>query len=80
MLWPVFIAGAECRDPQQQEWIQTHLRQLWDVSLTVNIKAAGRALEVIWASAAEAEARTGTEGDGNWIQFLDRGNFSWLFI
>ncbi|KAL1955740.1 hypothetical protein VTO42DRAFT_8138 [Malbranchea cinnamomea] len=70
-LWPIFIAGSECRDPEQQELIQNLLENLWGECLSVNIKLAGRALKVIWSR---------REDEGDWIQFLDRSNFSWLFI
>ena len=74
-LWLIFIAGTECRDPEEQEVIQRLIKQLWDECLTVNIQAAGRALEAIWAKAREEDGQ-----ELNWIQFLDSGNFSWLFI
>lgn len=74
-LWLTFIAGAECRDPQEQQVILTLMKQLWDECLSVNIQAAARVLEAIWARAREESER-----ELNWIQFLDSGNFSGLFI
>lgn len=74
-LWLMFIAGAECRDPDEQQVILTLMKQLWDECLSVNIQAAARVLEAIWARAGEER-----EQELNWIQFLDSGNFSGLFI
>lgn len=78
-VWPIFIAGTECQDPEQRVWIQHWLQKIWDEYLSVNIRAAGRVLEIIW-NRNNASHSLGADEGGDWIQYLDRSTFNWLFI
>lgn len=74
ILWPTFIAGTECRIPQQQAYIRDRLETLWRDCFTVNIKAASKVLDAIWTRENESD------GEGDWIDFFDRSDANWLFI
>ena len=78
-VWPVFIAGTECQDPEQRVWIQHWLQKLWNTYLSVNVRAAGRVLEVIW-SRNKTPHSTDVSEEGDWIQYMDQSNFNWIFI
>ncbi|PGH35814.1 hypothetical protein GX50_01398 [[Emmonsia] crescens] len=72
ILWPTFIAGAECRCPEQRTWIRDRLDQMWRLCWTVNIREAIRALDAIW--------RREDQHDGDWVEYFDRSGVNWLFI
>ncbi|PGH03703.1 hypothetical protein AJ79_07285 [Helicocarpus griseus UAMH5409] len=72
ILWPTFIAGTECRCPQQRVWIRDRLEQQWRGFWTVNIRAASRVLDAIWSR----EDQYG----GDWVEYIDRSDVNWLFI
>ncbi|PGH26823.1 hypothetical protein AJ80_01402 [Polytolypa hystricis UAMH7299] len=74
ILWPTFIAGIECRCPEQRAWIRDTVETLWLGCLTANIKAAVRVLDAIWDRENDGNVQ------GDWIEFLDRSNVSWLFV
>lgn len=78
-VWPVFIAGTECQDPEQRVWVQHWLHKVWDKYLSINIRAAGRVLEVIWNRNNLSQSLDADE-EGDWIQYLDRSTFNWLFV
>ncbi|EER45623.1 C6 finger domain-containing protein [Histoplasma capsulatum H143] len=61
ILWPTFIAGAECRCPEQRTWFHDKLDQMWRQCWTLNIREAMRVLDVIW--------RREYQHDGDWRRF-----------
>ncbi|ODH27825.1 hypothetical protein ACO22_04103 [Paracoccidioides brasiliensis] len=72
LLWPTFIAGAECRCPEQRAWIRDFLDQMWRGFWTVNIRGALRVLDAIWGRESQE--------DGDWAEYFDRSGVNWLFI
>ncbi|KLJ11191.1 hypothetical protein EMPG_13522 [Blastomyces silverae] len=72
ILWPTFIAGAECRCPEQRAWFRDKLDHMWRQCWTVNIREAMRVLDAIW--------RREDQHDGDWAEYFDRFGANWLFI
>lgn len=72
ILWPTFIAGAECRCPEQRTWFHDKLEQMWRQCWTLNIREAMRVLDVIWSREYQH--------DGDWAADFDRLGANWLFI
>ncbi|KAG5298007.1 C6 finger domain-containing protein [Histoplasma ohiense] len=72
ILWPTFIAGAECRSPEQRTWFHDKLDQMWRQCWTLNIREAMRVLDVIWSREYQH--------DGDWAADFDRLGANWLFI
>ncbi|OJD17437.1 hypothetical protein AJ78_02462 [Emergomyces pasteurianus Ep9510] len=72
ILWPTFIAGAECRCPEQRTWIRDRLDLMWRGCWTVNIREAMRVLDAIWSREEQH--------DGDWADYFDRSGVNWLFI
>lgn len=58
LTWPFFIAGAECEEVRDREFVTVQLRQLWETTGFGNALYAIRLLEVIW------------DGKGNWARAL----------
>ncbi|KAL4980711.1 fungal-specific transcription factor domain-containing protein [Aspergillus desertorum] len=48
LLWPSFIAGAECRDPAQRPFILEVLRTLYFHITSVNVRNAAWVLTMMW--------------------------------
>jgi len=46
--WPLFLAGAESRDPRQREWIMDTLDELYGVMYWGYLRMSKRVLEDIW--------------------------------
>ncbi|OAT04058.1 C6 finger domain-containing protein Acr-2 [Blastomyces gilchristii SLH14081] len=72
ILWPTFIAGAECRCPEQRAWFRDKLDHMWRQCWTVNIREAMRVLDAIWSRE--------DQHDGDWAEYFDRFGANWLFI
>ncbi|RYH08991.1 MAG: hypothetical protein EON57_05175, partial [Alphaproteobacteria bacterium] len=56
--WPLFLAGAESRDPVQREWIMNTLDELYSHMFWGYLHTSKRVLEAIWKyldQAAEGE-------------------------
>ncbi|KAF2867580.1 fungal-specific transcription factor domain-containing protein [Massariosphaeria phaeospora] len=54
--WPLFLAGAECEDPAQREWIMNTLDAFYDVMYWGYINTVKKVLEAIWNCKAKAAA------------------------
>ncbi|KAL4878696.1 fungal-specific transcription factor domain-containing protein [Aspergillus karnatakaensis] len=48
LIWPSFIAGAECRDPAQRPFILETLRSLYFHLTSVNVRNAAWVLTMMW--------------------------------
>ncbi len=48
LTWPFFIAGAECEEAADREFVTMQLRRLWETTGFGNTLYAIRLLEVIW--------------------------------
>jgi hypothetical protein len=69
--WPLFLAGAESRDPAQREWIMNTLDELYSVMFWGYLHTSKRVLEAIWKYLDSA-----VDGDSNcWVdEVRDLGN------
>ena len=47
-LWPLFIAGLECRSPDQRQYFVTHLEKFWMATRCWNAINAAKLLEEHW--------------------------------
>lgn len=69
--WPLFLAGAESRDPAQRQWIMNTLDELYNIMFWGYLHTSKRVLEEIWRHVDAAD-------DGKekcWVdQVLDLGN------
>lgn len=64
LIWPFFIAGAECEEVADREFVTMQLRRLWETTGFGNTLYAIRLLEVIW----DGKGKDGEEG--NWARAL----------
>jgi hypothetical protein len=53
--WPLFLAGAESRDPAQREWIMNTLDDLYSTMYWGYLHTSKRVLEAIWKYLDEAK-------------------------
>jgi hypothetical protein len=69
--WPLFLAGAESRDPAQREWIMNTLDELYSTMFWGYLHTSKRVLEAIWKYLDQA-----AEGEENcWVEEVkDFGN------
>jgi hypothetical protein len=69
--WPLFLAGAESRDPVQREWIMNTLDELYSTMFWGYLHTSKRVLEAIWKYLDQA-----AEGEENcWVEEVkDFGN------
>jgi hypothetical protein len=62
--WPLFLAGAESRDPAQREWIMNTLDNLYSIMYWGYLHTSKRVLEAIWKYLDEAK-----DGEDNcWVE------------
>jgi hypothetical protein len=68
--WPLFLAGAESRDPAQREWIMNTLDELYGVMFWGYLSTSKRVLEAIWKYIDDKG-----DGDSCWVDHVkDLGN------
>ena len=68
--WPLFLAGAESRDPAQREWIMNTLDELYNIMFWGYLHTSKRVLEAIWNYLDDKG-----DGDSCWVDFVkDLGN------
>ncbi|PYI10255.1 C6 finger domain protein Acr-2 [Aspergillus sclerotiicarbonarius CBS 121057] len=71
LIWPTFIAGAECRDPSQRPFLLDKLRALYYDITSVNVRNAAWVLSVMWQKQDQKKAEKSTahaknEGGNSW--------------
>ncbi|KAL4775340.1 fungal-specific transcription factor domain-containing protein [Aspergillus nidulans var. acristatus] len=84
LIWPSFIAGAECRDPAQRPFMLEILRTLYFHITSVNVRNAAWVLTMMWrkrdsrraelsrfraTTAATAAANPYSDGAGSYFSF-----------
>ncbi|CAI7584591.1 unnamed protein product [Penicillium viridicatum] len=91
LIWPTFIAGAECR-PSQRGLILEMLRSLYETLTSVNVRNAAWVLRLMWQKQdlkrRERQNVSDEQGYDNndddlefdWIEELDHTRLDWLFI
>ncbi|GAM39336.1 hypothetical protein TCE0_034r10805 [Talaromyces pinophilus] len=86
LIWPTFIAGAECTSREQRSITLRLLGLLWNGFYSLNLQNAACVLKVMWDKQDERLQATGSEEEGggdegfDWIQELDQSSTDWLFI
>ncbi|KUL90707.1 hypothetical protein ZTR_00045 [Talaromyces verruculosus] len=89
LIWPTFIAGAECTSREQRSVTLRLLGLLWNGVYSLNLQNAACVLKVMWdkqderlqATGFEEEEEEEEEEEGfDWIQELDQSSTDWLFI
>jgi hypothetical protein len=94
LIWPTFIAGAECR-PSQRALILEKLGSLYETLTSVNVRNAAWVLRLMWqkqdlkrrerGNVPEEPTKRGYDNDDydiefDWIEELDHSRLDWLFI
>jgi hypothetical protein len=68
--WPLFLAGAESRDPTQREWIMDTLDKLYGIMYWGYLHTSKRVLEAVWRYLDEKN-----DGENCWVEEVkDFGN------
>ena len=85
LVWPTFIAGAECTRPEDRPFILAHLSTLYYAITSVNVRNAAWVLSLMWRKRDSRRAEHELDEDGeaqdfDWIQELDDSRVDWLFI
>ncbi|CAG7918732.1 unnamed protein product [Penicillium olsonii] len=93
LIWPTFIAGAECL-PSQRALILDKLGSLYESLTSANVRNAAWVLRLMWQK-QDLKRRDRNEGQGfgetvgdiddddlmfDWIDELDHSRLDWLFI
>ncbi|KAL1959932.1 hypothetical protein VTO42DRAFT_600 [Malbranchea cinnamomea] len=77
--WPMFIAGAESEDPEQQAWVVEALYMLWETLPWGYVQTAVEMLETIWRL-KDSSCNTPAKKAGSWLQeFKALGN-DWIVV
>jgi hypothetical protein len=87
LIWPTFIAGAECR-PSQRTLILQKLGSLYEALTSVNVRNAAWVLRLMWQKQDLKRREQNVEQyDDNdydlefdWVEELDHSRLDWLFI
>ncbi|KAJ5163578.1 Protein of unknown function DUF3468 [Penicillium coprophilum] len=89
LIWPTFIAGAECR-PSQRALILEKLRSLYEALTSVNVRNAAWVLRLMWQKqdlkrrdqnvSVEQDDDNDHDIEFDWIEELDHSRLDWLFI
>ncbi|KAL4870961.1 hypothetical protein BDV12DRAFT_40971 [Aspergillus spectabilis] len=69
LIWPSFIAGAECRDPSQRPFLLETLRTLYFHITSVNVRNAAWVLTMMWRKRDQRR-----EGRFKFRTYLDQDN------
>jgi hypothetical protein len=73
-LWPIFVAGLECRSAAQREFLSECLEKFWMATHCVNAINAAKILQDYW------QQEKGQESSSNWIFGIGNTARAWLFI
>lgn len=74
--WPIFIAGAESRDPEKRTWALQRLLAIWNTCRWGYIFTAIEMLKATW----HLQDAGGNAGDVNWLQGLKGLGFDNLIV
>ncbi|KAB8230525.1 hypothetical protein ETB97_012485 [Aspergillus alliaceus] len=94
LIWPTFIAGAECTDPSHRPFLLQTLSAIYYDVTSVNVRNAAWVLSLMWqkrdSRRAQQQEQANTDDpsdsspydddDFDWIQELDDSRIDWLFI
>ncbi|KXG48824.1 Protein of unknown function DUF3468 [Penicillium griseofulvum] len=87
LIWPTFIAGAECR-PSQRTLILQKLGSLYEALTSVNVRNAAWVLRLMWQKQDLKRREHNVEQyddddydlEFDWVEELDHSRLDWLFI
>lgn len=74
--WPIFIAGAETRNPEKRTWTLQRLLSIWGACRWGYIFTAIEMLKATW----QLQDAGGNAGDVNWLQGLKGLGFDHLIV
>ncbi|KAE8374450.1 fungal-specific transcription factor domain-containing protein [Aspergillus bertholletiae] len=74
VLWPIFVAGLECRSRAQRDFLITSLENFWLDTNCLNVVNAAKALQSYWAKTDKQASST------QWIFDIGDLDHDWLFI
>lgn len=72
VLWPIFVAGLECRFPAQKEFFIMHLEEFWMATKCLNAIDAAKILQDYWQQ-DDSKALS-------WVFDIGRFGPAWLLI
>lgn len=72
VLWPIFVAGLECRLPAQRKFFIMHLEEFWMATKCLNAMNAAKILEDYW--------QQDDTNASSWIFDIGRFGRAWLLI
>jgi hypothetical protein len=75
ILWPIFVAGLECRSSIEREFVTRSLERFWTVTLCLNTVNAGKILQSYW----QTQNCTGNR-PSNWVLDIGQLGEDWLLI
>ena len=70
VLWPLFVAGIECRSTEQRQYFIQHLEEFWMTTKCLNAVNAAKILQEYW--------QRGNTGTTSWP--FDSGRFGRLWL
>lgn len=74
-LWPIFIAGLECRDPSARKFITSALGQFYGDTRCINVANAAQILRDYWVERDQPGAAC-----AEWIFDVSRLRDDWLLV
>ncbi len=75
-LWPIIVAGLECREPAQRDILTQALGRFWQDTKCLNVTNAAKILQDYWRS-TDQNLLTATN---HWIFDMGRLSHDWLLI
>jgi hypothetical protein len=76
--WPTFMAGAESKTPERQDWIVTRMYVLWEILPWGYLRNTLGILRTIWGLKDNPGSAT-KEFDG-WLQKLKAFGYEWIVV
>ncbi|PYH28580.1 Zn(II)2Cys6 transcription factor [Aspergillus neoniger CBS 115656] len=73
ILWPIIIAGLECRRQEQRDSVRTYMESFWEQTKCVNVINASKIIEDRWQRCDGAEP-------SHWIFSIGHLGRDWLLI
>ncbi|KAF7133603.1 hypothetical protein CNMCM5793_004732 [Aspergillus hiratsukae] len=74
ILWPIFVAGLECRSSIERGFVTRALERFWTVTLCLNTVNAGKILQSYW------QTENGKHRPSNWVLGMGQLGEDWLLI
>jgi hypothetical protein len=75
LLWPIFVAGLECRSSSEREFVIRALERFWTITLCLNTVNAGKILQSHWQTQDGNKDKS-----SNWVLGIGQLGEDWLLI